>query len=83
MIVFSEDLRNAFNGVSRSAILRADSGIKHSNYTQWAYDLHFILRFGIAIIYSACGVWQGDFAEPVQFAMAPRRATFSMTRLFR
>lgn len=66
----SINLRNAFNSVSREAVLNASRDTALAAYTQWAYGLASRLRYGDHIINSCSGVQQGDPVGPVLFAIA-------------
>ena len=76
------DLKNAFNCVSREAVLRAASGTPISKYTQWAYGNTSLLRFGKHVLLSSSGVQQGDPSGPLLFAMALSNALQAVRSLF-
>jgi len=68
------DFANAFNAVSRTAVLRAMSAHlpELERFVRCAYGATSTLRFGDFTIPSACGVHQGDPLGPLLFALAVR-----------
>ena len=64
------DLRNAFNCVSRTAVIEASDKSPLARYSRWCYSTSSRLRYGSYIIDSKSGVQQGDPAGPALFAMA-------------
>ena len=80
--VVTVDLRNAFNSVDRNAVLTAVNNTQLCAYTQWAYGLPSILRFGTSTLSSSTGVQQGDPAGPVLFAFALAGVLDNLRNLF-
>ena len=66
------DFHNAFNTISRAAVLQAVQA-RFPGLTRWAwwcYGGHTCLRFGSSTLTSAGGVQQGDPLGPLFFALA-------------
>ena len=80
--VVTIDLRNAFNSVSRDAVLLAVDNTQLSPYAQWAYGHKSRLRFKDITLQSSTGVQQGDPAGPVLFAFALNRALCNLREQF-
>ena len=66
------DFRNAFNAVSRTAVLKEVHTCmpEIACWADWCYGQGSRLRFGEHVLASTCGVQQGDPLGPLLFALA-------------
>ena len=78
--VFKLDMSNAFNRVSRQAVLDECALFFPELLTlvSWCYDSHCILWHPKGTISSQSGVQQGDQLGPVLFALVFRKLVFSI-----
>jgi len=71
-VVLKVDIENAFNSLSRPALLRA--AVKHApeiaGWIEWLYGSPTMLSYGEKLVTSASGVQQGDPLGPYLFSLA-------------
>ena len=75
------DFRNAFNAVSRTAVLKEVHTCmpEIACWADWCYGQGSRLRFGEHVLASTCGVQQGDPLGPLLFALALQPALAAAT----
>ena len=75
-ILVKVDFRNAFNSVSRQAMLRASRSRlpEVAPWADWCYGVGSELRFGEHTVQSSSGVQQGGPLGPLLFALSLQRA---------